>query len=125
MEKQSIAFLDFRADPPANPLKTPLGKIEIYSEALTKLTEIWTLPEGDRIPPIPEFCIVHESHLNTSMTAKYPLQLSGFHTKGTHHSPYSNVQFLHKAAPDEVRINPIDAAACQLKSSDRVRVFND
>ncbi|MBN3190821.1 molybdopterin-dependent oxidoreductase [Pectobacterium brasiliense] len=124
-EKQSIAFLDFRADPQANPLKTPSGKIEIYSEALAKLAQTWTLPEGDRIPPIPEFCVVRESHLNKTMTAKYPLQLSGFHTKGHTHSTYSNVQFLHEAAPDEVWINPIDAAARQLKSGDRVRVFND
>lgn len=52
-EKQSIAFLDFRTDPQANPLKTTSGKIENYSEALAKLAQTWTLPEGDRIPAIP------------------------------------------------------------------------
>lgn len=75
-EKQSIAFLDFRADPQANLLKTPSGKIEIYSETLVKLAQTWTLPEGDRIPAIPEFCVVRESHLNKTMTTKYPLKLS-------------------------------------------------
>lgn len=51
--------------------------------------------------------------------------ISGFHTKGHTHSTYSNVLMLHEAVPDEVWINPIDASARQLKSGDRVHVFND
>ncbi|MBJ7221306.1 MULTISPECIES: DMSO/selenate family reductase complex A subunit [unclassified Brenneria] len=124
-DKQSIAFADFRLDPQANPLKTPSGKAEIYSEALAKLAGEWILPAGDKISPIPEFCPARESHLNKTLTAKYPLQLSGFHTKGHTHSTYSNVSQLHEAAPDEVWINPLDAAPRNLKSGDRVRIFND
>lgn len=124
-EKESIAFADFRADPQANPLKTPSGKIEVYSQALADLAQKWILPEGDRIPAVPEFCVVKESHLNKELTAKYPLQLSGFHTKGHTHSTYTNVLMLHEAVPDEVWINPIDASARQLSSGDLVHVFND
>lgn len=124
-EQQSLAFADFRADAEANPLSTPSGKIEIYSQALADLAQTWTLPEGERIPALPEFCPAKESHLNKALTAKYPLQLSGFHTKGHTHSTYSNVLMLHEAVPDEVWINPIDASARQLKSGDRVHVFND
>ncbi|EBP7949776.1 molybdopterin-dependent oxidoreductase [Salmonella enterica] len=124
-EQQSLAFADFRADAEANPLSTPSGKIEIYSQALADLAQTWTLPEGERIPALPEFCPAKESHLNKTLTAKYPLQLSGFHTKGHTHSTYSNVLMLHEAVPDEVWINPIDASARQLKSGDRVHVFND
>ncbi|EIF8785925.1 molybdopterin-dependent oxidoreductase [Salmonella enterica] len=124
-EQQSLAFADFRADAEVNPLSTPSGKIEIYSQALADLAQAWTLPEGERIPALPEFCPAKESHLNKALTAKYPLQLSGFHTKGHTHSTYSNVLMLHEAVPDEVWINPIDASARQLKSGDRVHVFND
>ena len=124
-DKQSLAFADFRADAVANPLTTPSGKIEIYSQALADLAKAWTLPEGDRIPAVPEFCAVTESHLNKALTAKYPLQLSGFHTKGHTHSTYTNVLMLHEAVPDEVWINPIDASARQLNSGDLVHVFND
>lgn len=123
--KQSLAFADFRADAVANPLTTPSGKIEIYSQALADLAKAWTLPEGDRIPAVPEFCEVKESHLNKALTVKYPLQLSGFHTKGHTHSTYTNVLMLHEAVPDEVWINPIDASARQLNSGDLVHVFND
>ncbi|WP_049847851.1 DMSO/selenate family reductase complex A subunit [Trabulsiella odontotermitis] len=124
-DKESLVFADFRADPVANPLTTPSGKIEIYSQALADLAQKWTLPEGERIPAVPEFCVVKESHLNKEMTAKYPLQLSGFHTKGHTHSTYTNVLALHEAVPDEVWINPIDARTRQLESGDLVHVFND
>ena len=124
-DEDSIILADFRHDPVASPLTTPSGKIEIYSHTLAELAKAWTLPEGDRIPAVPEFCIVTESHLNKSLTAKYPLQMSGFHTKGHTHSTYASVLMLHEAVPDEVWINPIDASVRQLKSGDMVHVFND
>ncbi|HFZ2354458.1 TPA: molybdopterin dinucleotide binding domain-containing protein, partial [Citrobacter freundii] len=124
-DEDSIILADFRHDPVASPLTTPSGKIEIYSHTLAELAKTWTLPEGDRIPAIPEFCVVAESHLNKNLTAKYPLQMSGFHTKGHTHSTYASVLMLHEAVPDEIWINPIDANARQLKSGDLVHVFND
>jgi anaerobic dimethyl sulfoxide reductase subunit A len=124
-DEESIILADFRHDPATSPLTTPSGKIEIYSHTLAELAKAWTLPAGDRIPAVPEFCVAAESHLNNNLTAKYPLQMSGFHTKGHTHSTYASVLMLHEAVPDEVWINPIDASARQLKSGDRVHVFND
>ena len=34
-----VAYKAFREDPEKNPLKTPSGKIEIYSEALAKIAQ--------------------------------------------------------------------------------------
>ena len=125
-EKESIAFADFRADPQANPLKRHPVKSKCIPSALADLAQKWILPEGDRIPlPCLSSVCVKESHLNKELTAKYPLQLSGFHTKGHTHSTYTNVLMLHEAVPDEVWINPIDASARQLSSGDLVHVFND
>ncbi|MBW7983000.1 DMSO/selenate family reductase complex A subunit [Enterobacillus tribolii] len=124
-EQQGIALAGFRQDPVANPLKTPSGKAEIYSARLEKLAREWVLPEGDKITALPEFCAAKESHLDTSLTGKYPLQLSGFHTKGHTHSTYSNVRQLHEAAPDEIWMNPLDARQRGIANGDKVRVFND
>ncbi|EMB4690485.1 DMSO/selenate family reductase complex A subunit [Citrobacter freundii] len=124
-EKQSLAFADFRADAEANPLTTPSGKMELYSQALADLEKILPLQEYERIPAVPEFCVVRESHLNKELFAKYPLQLTGFHTKGHTHSTYTNVLMLREAVPDEVWINQLDAHERQLVSGDLVHVFND
>ncbi|MTJ80306.1 MAG: molybdopterin-dependent oxidoreductase [Telmatospirillum sp.] len=120
-----IAFADFRRDPAAAPLKTASGKVELYSAALARLATEWELLPGQVIAPIPAFVPAVESHLNTGLAAKYPLQLCGFHTKGHAHSTYANLAQLHEAAPDQLWINPIDAKPRNLSTGDRVRVFND
>ena len=56
---------------------------------------------------------------------KYPLQLSGFHYKARTHSTYGNVDVLQAANPQEMWINPLDAASRQIKDGDKVRIFND
>ena len=43
------------------------------------------------------------------MSAKYPLQLTGFHYKSRVHSTYGNVDVLQAACRQEMWINPIDA----------------
>ncbi|MBN0502741.1 dimethyl sulfoxide reductase subunit A, partial [Pseudomonas aeruginosa] len=48
-----VAYKAFREDPQANPLTTPSGKIEIYSQDLAKIAATWELPEGDVIDPLP------------------------------------------------------------------------
>lgn len=53
--KDPIALEAFRKDPMKHPLKTPSGKIEIYSEQLARETADWEIPEGDVISPIPIF----------------------------------------------------------------------
>ena len=52
---QPIMFKEFREDPVKNPLKTPSGKIEIYSEAQANLSKSWVLPKGDVISALPKF----------------------------------------------------------------------
>jgi anaerobic dimethyl sulfoxide reductase subunit A len=124
-DKESLAFADFRQDPQANPLKTPSGKVEIYSEALAKIASEWVLADDEKITPIPEFCPSWESHLDKEGIKKYPLQMIGFHTKGHTHSTYTNVPQLQEAVPDEIWINPIDAAQRGISNGDMVHVYND
>ena len=119
-----IALEAFRKDPVLNPLGTPSGKLEIYSEQLADIAAEWILPEGDVITPLPQYVTTWESHLDP-LTRKYPLQLIGFHTKGRVHSTYHNVAFLREAVTDAVWMNPTDAEARGIKDGDMLRVWND
>ncbi|MFV0481099.1 MAG: DMSO/selenate family reductase complex A subunit [Campylobacteraceae bacterium] len=122
---KSIALKAFREDRVANPLKTPSGKIEIYSERLAKLaTESEILP-GDKIPATPEYCPTTEGVENTEMQKKYPLQMIGIHVKGHVHSSYFSIAMLREAFPHLLWINPLDANARNIKENDTVEVFND
>lgn len=119
-----IAYKDFRDNPTANPLSTPSGKIEIYSEQLAKIASTWELKQDEVIHPLP----IHVSTFNgwdDPKRAKYPLQLTGFHHKSRTHSTYGNVDVLQAAARQEVWINSIDASARGIKNGDRVRIFNE
>ena len=53
-----MAYKAFRDDPQANPLTTPSGKIEIYSEELANIAATRELPEGDVIDPLPIYARV-------------------------------------------------------------------
>lgn len=119
-----VAYRDFRADPEANPLTTPSGKIEIYSEALAKIAAEWELAEGDVIDPLPIHASTFEGW-DSPDRAQYPLQLIGFHYKSRTHSTYGNVALLKAAARQEMWINPIDAQARGIDNGDNVELFND
>jgi anaerobic selenocysteine-containing dehydrogenase len=90
-----IAYKAFRDNPTANPLSTPSGKIEIYSERLAKIASTWVLKPDEVIHPLP----IHVSTFNgwdDPKRAKYPLQLTGFHYKSRTHSTYGNVDILEQ-----------------------------
>ena len=118
-----VALKDFIADPEGHPLKTPSGKIEIYSEQLAKLRDTWELEEGDEILPIPAFSPGFQSYKD--LTNEYPLLIQGFHYKAHVHSTYANNTIVQQAAHNVVWINPVDAEARGISTGDTVRVFND
>ena len=122
---EHIALKAFRDDPSANPLKTPTGKIEIYSESLAQLAQEWVIAEGDQLPAIPIYVPSIEGIESHTLLKKYPLQMTGFHTKGHVHSTYPNLPHLQEAVPDQVWMNPLDAKPRQLQAGDMVEVFND
>ena len=119
-----VAYRSFREDPEANPLNTPSGKIEIYSERLAEIAATWELREGDIITPLPEYAPSWEGH-ESPITENYPLQLFGFHYKSRVHSTYGNVALIDDACRQELWINPIDAQQRQIKDGDMLKVWND
>ncbi|EMT6576887.1 dimethyl sulfoxide reductase subunit A [Providencia rettgeri] len=123
-DEHVIGFKDFRDNPQANPLKTPSGKIEVYSESLAEIAKTWQLAPDDVIDPLPIYTEGFESHTD-SLNKKYPLQMTGFHYKARTHSSYGNIDILKQACRQEIWINPIDAKTRGIKQGDMVKVFND
>ncbi|MGL4667034.1 MAG: molybdopterin dinucleotide binding domain-containing protein, partial [Saezia sp.] len=119
-----VAYKAFRDDPVKNALSTESGKIEIYSEALAKISAEWELPKGEVIDPLPIHVSTLEGWDDVEGKKTYPLQMIGFHYKARTHSTYGNVELLAKAAPQELWINPIDAKTRNIAHGDLLAVFN-
>ncbi|MCF1431834.1 MAG: molybdopterin-dependent oxidoreductase [Shewanella sp.] len=123
-------------------VKTPSGKIEIFSLTLAdkranwQLQDYWSVEDRQRFSPeqladrykitaLPQYVVTWEGYEDKQTAAEYPLQLIGYHTKGRVHSSYDNVPWLREAVEDAVWMNPIDAQARNLTSGETVRVWND
>ncbi len=118
-----VAYKAFRDDPQANPLNTPSGKIEIYSERLAQIANTWELEKDDIISALPVYTPGFESW-ESPERGRFPLQMFGFHYKARTHSTYANIDILNAACPQEVWLNPIDASQRGINNGDTVRVFN-
>ncbi|MFS7161458.1 selenate/tellurate reductase subunit YnfE [Serratia proteamaculans] len=118
-----VAYKNFRQDPEANPLKTPSGKIEIYSSRLAEIANDWQLEKDETISPLPVYASTFEGW-DDPLRKTYPLQMFGFHYKARTHSSYGNIDILQAACRQEVWINPLDAQSRGILAGDKVRVFN-
>lgn len=91
-----MAYKKFRDNPKANPLKTPSGKIEIYSSKLAEIAATWELEKDETISPLPVYASTFDGW-DAPERARFPLQLFGFHFKARTHSSYGNVDVLKAA----------------------------
>ena len=113
-----VAFSDFREDPEKNPLRTPSGKIEIFSSTLRDLAK------PDEIPAVPKYIQEWESPFGPE-AERFPLSVIGYHFARRVHSTHDNVDWLEEAFPQRIFVNPLDAAQRGIADGDSVRVFND
>jgi len=116
-----LPFADFIADPEANPLTTPTGKIEIFSVAMAKHNE--TIGDPAESPPIPKYVQEWESPFGPE-AEEYPLQAMGHHYVRRTHSTWDNIDWMEDAFPQRAFMNAIDAEARGIKDGDMVRVWN-
>lgn len=112
----AIGLEAFRTDPVKNPLKTPSGKIEIYSEKLAELNSTWELEPGDSINALPVFTPGFNGYGST--TSEYPLYCAGFHHKSRTHSSFGFIPELEQVARQQIWINPLDADPKSIKDGD-------
>ena len=119
-EKPVVMLEAFRADPLANPLKTPSGRIEIFSEKVASFGY-------DDCPGYPAWFEPAE-WLGSTKSALHPLHMISDQPERKLHSQldFSSYSRGRKVAGREpVLMNPEDAAARGIKSGDVVRIFND
>ncbi|KGQ34215.1 trimethylamine N-oxide reductase I catalytic subunit [Gallibacterium genomosp. 2] len=116
--KKWVRYEEFRNDPLLNPLGTPSGKIEIYSDVVAKMNY-------DDCKGYPSWMEPAEFAGNT--TAEAPLALVTPHPYYRLHSQLAHTSLRQKYAVNDrepVLIHKDDAAARGIVDGDIVRIFN-
>ncbi len=133
-EKDPAGLRLFYEDPVKNPLETPSGKLEFYSQRLAE-----HFPDDKERPPIPKWIEKgpsHDERLSSDRAKKYPLLLVSNHRGGEHMprmmiSPGSGKSRPAKSKGfdgymyEPVWINPTDATKRGIKNGDIVKMFNE
>ena len=116
----AIPYAEFRHDPGANPLKTPSGRIEIFSDNIASFGY-------DDCPGHPVWLEPAE-WLGADKAKAHPLHMLSNQPRHRLHSqmdPGDVSQGAKVAGREPVRINSEDAALRGIVDGDLVRVFND
>jgi trimethylamine-N-oxide reductase (cytochrome c) len=115
-------FSNFYNDPHEHRLRTPSGKIEIYSQRVADFFGEY----HPRAPTIPKY-LTSPEHADT----RYPLYLTSPHPKLGRHSQWRNLSWhrdehqMRIQGYNPMRINPVDAEARGIYNEDLVKVYND
>ncbi len=121
MGEPSQTFLSaFRADPIANPLPTPSGRIELYSETIAGF--------GYADCPGHPIWLEPYERLGTPAAERFPLHLISNQPAGRLHGQYDHgevSQATKVAGREPCRLHPDDAGARGIRDGDVVRLWND
>lgn len=117
-EEPTIMLEDFRKDPDANPLATPSGKIEIFSETIESFGYADCPGHPTWMEPV--------EWLGNAKPGQ--LHLISNQPKNKLHSQLDHGSVSRADRPEGVEracMNPADAAARSLKQGDHVQIYND
>jgi trimethylamine-N-oxide reductase (cytochrome c) len=117
-----------------NPLKTPSGKLEFFSQRLAD-----HFPDDQERPPIPKWIEKgpsHDERLSSNRAKKYPLLLMSNHPRWRTHAQNDDIAWTREIATCKVKgrdgymyepvwINPIDAKKRGIVNGDIVKIFNE
>ncbi len=133
-EEDPAGMIAFYNDPDKNPLSTPSGKIEFYSERLAK-----NFPDDYERTPVPQWIEKSESHdesFSSERAKKYPLLIMTNHGRWRIHAQCDDIPWTREIPTCKVKgedgymyepcwLNPKTAAERGIKDGDIVRVFNE
>jgi trimethylamine-N-oxide reductase (cytochrome c) len=132
-------MINFYNDPTGNPLGTPSGKLEFYSDRLAQY-----FPDDKERGPYPRYVVggpksegwTHDESLEGERCQTYPLLMQSNHPRWRHHVQCDDVPWLREIptckikGPDgymyePVWLNPATAAAKGVEDKDLVKIFNE
>jgi molybdopterin guanine dinucleotide-containing S/N-oxide reductase-like protein len=133
-EKDPPGMIKFYEDPEKNPLPTPSGKLEFYSERLAKY-----FPDDEERPPIPKWIensVTHDERLSGERAKKYPLLMMSNHPRWRHHAQADDISWTREAPTCKVKgpdgymyeplwLNPKTAEKRGIKNGDIVKGYNE
>jgi molybdopterin guanine dinucleotide-containing S/N-oxide reductase-like protein len=133
-EQDPPGFRLFYNDPEKNPLPTPTGKLEFYSERLAQ-----HFPDDKERPPIPKWIeksATHDERLSSEKTSMFPLLLMSNHGRWRVHAQADDISWTREAPTCKVIgadgykyeplwMNPKDAEKRGIKDGDIVKIFNE
>ena len=133
-EKDPPCLSKFYEDPENNPLETPSGKLEFYSERLAR-----HFPDDDERPPVPHWIEKGESHderLSGERAKRYPLLMMSNHGRWRIHAQGDDISWTREAPTCKVKgpdgynyeplwLNPETAKARGIDNGDIVKAFNE
>jgi len=133
-DKNEIGMRQFYEDPENNPLQTPTGKLEFYSQRLAD-----HFPGDEERSPIPRWIEKGESHderLSSQRARKYPYLVTSNHPRWRVHSQHDDMQWLREmqtckiVGPDgyayqTMWLHPEEAEKKGIRHGDVVKIFNE
>ncbi len=133
-EDDPPGFRKFYEDPENNPLSTPSGKLEFYSERLAK-----AYPDDKERPPSPKWIERshnHDERLSSSRAKMFPLLIMSNHGRWRVHAQCDDITWTREAptckvtGPDGYKyepcwLHPSEAEKRGIRHGDIVKIFNE
>lgn len=127
-------LIKFYEDPENNPLHTPSGKLEFYSERIAQ-----NFPYDDERPPIPKWIeksVTHDERISSERAKKYPLLQISNHGRWRVHAQCDDINWSREAPTCKIKgddgymyeplwINTSDASERGINDGDIVKVHNE
>jgi molybdopterin guanine dinucleotide-containing S/N-oxide reductase-like protein len=133
-QKHEVALRGFAEDPENNPLTTPTGKLEFFSQRLADV-----FPGDEERPPVPHWVergMSHDERLSGDRAKVYPYLCLSNHPRWRVHSQHDDMQWLREietckiVGPDGYAyqtawIHPDDARMHGINHGDVMKVLNE
>lgn len=104
-EQERTAFTDFIDDPLCHPLKTPSGKIQLYSEE-------FAMKGGSQVPEFKQI----------KSNPDYPLNLVTPKSRYRTHSQNYNIKWFRDMDPQKLWISPVDAEEREIQDGQMILI---